>query len=399
MTVFTDFEIIKIMNFKSILPSFILLLCFQIAGSQNIKTFISNVNQDSVLKTVRELSGEDSVIINGTKTIIKYRAAYLGFNLTENYLIERLTKYNLKVETTKYSINGLNIFGIQKGTKYPDEFFIVGAHHDAVTTFCADDDASGCAAVLEAARIFSSVGLEYSVIYAFWDEEEAGLWGSTNYAKQARANGQTFKGIINLDMIGYDSNNDQKFEIQAHPDPTSVSLADSVLSVINQYNLNLVPIIINPGSDRGDHYSFWKQGFFNAINIGEQIFTDDPNPAYHTENDRIGIFNIPYFIEISKLTIGLMATLAQPVASAISGENQMKATIYPNPTTGILHVTLGNQAETKICMYDISGRVVLEKIFYDPIFSFDMHHLNEGVYLLLLKNENGIMFQRISKIH
>ena len=302
------------MNFKNILPVFTLLFCFQIAESQNIQTFITEVSQDSLIKTVRELSGEDSVIINGTKTIIKYRAAYLGFNLTENYLVERLTKYNLKVETTKYSINGLNIFGIQKGTKYPDEFFIVGAHHDAVTTFCADDDASGCAAVLEAARILSAVGLEYSVIYTFWDEEEAGLWGSTNYAKQARANGQTFKGIINLDMIGYDSNNDRKFEIQIHPDPTSVSLADSAISVINHYNLNLVPLIINPGSDRGDHYSFWKQGFFNAINIGEQIFSDDPNPAYHTENDRIGIFNIPYFTEISKLTIGLMATLAQPVA-------------------------------------------------------------------------------------
>ena len=77
----------------------------------------------------------------------------------------------------------------------------------------------------------------------------------------------------------------------------------------------------------------------------------------------------------------------------------MKVTIFPNPTTGILHVTLENQAETKICMYDISGRMILEKSFYDPVFTFNMHHLKEGVYLLLLKNENGIMFRSVSKIH
>jgi hypothetical protein len=100
-----------------------MMLFFEIAA-QNTGSFISQFSSDSLVKTVRELSGEDSVIINGTKTIIKNRAAYLGSNFTEDYLKARLAGYNLTVQTQKYSINGLNIFGIQKGSKYPDEVLI-----------------------------------------------------------------------------------------------------------------------------------------------------------------------------------------------------------------------------------------------------------------------------------
>lgn len=368
---------------------------------QNISSIISGFNQDSLVKTVRDLSGEDSVVIKGTKTLIKYRAAYLGFNLTENYLTERLSKYKLTVETTKYSINGLNIFGIQKGTKYPDEAFIVCAHHDAVTSYCADDNASGCAAVMETARVLSEIGLDYTVIYTFWDEEEAGLWGSSDHARKAKANGQTFKGIINLDMIGYDSNNDRKFEIQVHPDASSLCLADSVINIINRYKLNIVPIIANPGSDRGDHYSYWKQGIYNAINIGEQIFTSDPNPFYHSENDRINSFNIPYFAEISKMTVALMATLAKPSLTASSGMPVLlsETQIFPNPTNGLITINFKKNLDSKVIVSNIVGRILKEKSYSQSIITIDLKDLPDGFYIVSLNNKDGNLTRKILKTH
>jgi hypothetical protein len=375
-------------------------LIYQTAG-QNISSILNEFNQDSLVKTVRELSGEDSVVINGTKTIIKNRAAYLGFNLTENYLKERLAKYNLIVETYKYSINGLNIFGIQKGTKFPDETFIVGAHHDAVTSYCADDNASGVAAVLETARVLSEISLDYTVIYAFWDEEEAGLWGSTYHAKQAKANGQTFRGIVNLDMIGYDSNNDRKFDIHVYPDASSLSLVDSTLNVISRYKLNLDPQVINPGTDRGDHYSYWKQGIYNAIAYGERIFTDDPNPAYHSENDRINLFNIPYFAEISKMTVGLMATLARPSVTGISEKTESLSDIeiFPNPTNGIITIDLKNNLETKVIITNIFGRVLTKKSYQKPLITFDLNDFPDGFYMVSVINKKGIFTRKIIKSH
>jgi hypothetical protein len=377
---------------------FQIILIYQVSG-QDTGSIIAEFNQDSLIKTVRDLSGEDSVIINGTKTIIKYRAAYLGFNMTENYLKERLAKYNIVVETYKYSINGLNIFGIQKGTKYPDEAFIVGAHHDAVTSYCADDNASGVAAVIETARILSKIGLDYSIIYAFWDEEEAGLWGSSYHARQVKANGQTFKGIINLDMIGYDSNNDRKFDIHVYPDASSLSLADSTLNVISRYKLNLDPQVINPGTDRGDHYSYWKQGIYNAIALGEQIFSDDGNPAYHSENDRINLFNIPYFVEISKMTVGLMATLARP---SVTGITEMEGTnnqtnIYPNPTSGLITIDMKNNLETKVIVSDIFGRFITEKSYRQPLIKLDLKNYPDGFYMVTLINKNGNQTRKIVK--
>jgi hypothetical protein len=376
-----------------------MMLFFEITA-QNTGSFISQFSSDSLVKTVRELSGEDSVIINGTKTIIKNRAAYLGSNFTEDYLKARLAGYNLTVQTQKYSINGLNVFGIQKGSKYPDETLIIGAHHDAVTFYCADDDASGCAAVMETARILSRSSFEYTIIYMFWDEEEAGLWGSTYHAKQAKANGQTFRGIINLDMIGYDSNNDRKFDIQVHSDPSSLCLADSAINIIKRFNLNLNPQVSNPGSDRGDHYSYWKQGYVNAINIGEQIFTDDPNPAYHTDNERIGLFNIPYFEEISKMTVGLIATLAKPT---VTGSNEIyelpvPVVIFPNPTKGKLTIEIKNNLQASVFVSDISGRILIEKDFFQRVNIIDLNHLPNGIYLLTITCKNERITRKIFKV-
>jgi len=371
------------------------------ALSQNTVSFIAQFNSDSLVKTVRELSGEDLISINGNKTTIKNRAAYLGGNLTEDYLKARLKYYNLTVETYKYSINGLNVFGIQKGTKYPDEVFIVGAHHDAVTDYCADDNASGVATVLETARILSKNCFEYTVIYTFWDEEEAGLWGSTSHAKQAKANGQIFKGIIVMDMLGYDSNNDRKFDIHVYPDPISLSLADSIKSIIKRNNLNLNPYVINPGSDRGDHYSYWRQGIYNAIGFGERIFTDDPNPAYHTANDRISLFNLPYYYELSKMTIGLMAALAKPCNTStdhkIVDSNIFDARFFPNPTNSILTIEIGNGTETLIQVLDIFGRIIDSKRSSSKIITFDFSNFKNGIYIIAVKDEKNTLIKKIIK--
>jgi len=379
---------------------FQIILIYQVSG-QNTGSIIGQFNQDSLLKTVRELSGEDSVVINRTKTIIKNRAAYLGMNLTENYLIERLSKYNLNVETYKYSINGLNVFATQKGIKYPNEAYIIGAHHDAVTSYSADDNASGVAAVIETARILSKIGLDYTIIYAFWDEEEAGLWGSSYHARQVKANGQTFKGIINLDMIGYDSNNDRKFDIHVYPDASSLNLADSILNIISRYKLNLDPQVINPGTDRGDHYSYWKQGIYNAVAFGERIFSDDGNPAYHSENDRINLFNIPYFAEISKMTVGLMATLAKQSVTGVFEKTEFLSDIeiFPNPTNGIISINLKNSLETKVTLTDIFGRMLNEKDYRQPLITIDLNNLPDGIYMVSLTNKKGTFTRKIVKSH
>lgn len=384
----------------SILFLFLTIIYCQVVG-QDAGMYMAEVKLDSLVKTVNELTGEDSVVINGNQTIIKTRAAYLGFNLAEEYIMQKLAEYHLEIQTQKYSINGLNVLGIQKGLKHPEIIYIVGAHHDAATYFCADDNASGVAAVLETARIFSKKCFENTIIYAFWDEEEAGLWGSTHYAKQAKANNQPIYGIINMDMMGYDSNNDRKFDINVCNDPTSLRFADSLVSLIRHYKLALDPQIINPGNDDSDHAAFWKQGFLNSISYGERFFTDDPNPSYHTENDRIEMFNIPYFFELSKLTVGLMTSLAIPCVTEIDYKvlppEISESRIYPNPTNGILTIEVGREIETQILVCDIYGRIIRNTKSRHPTMTLDLSKYKQGIYLVTLKDEKNTLTKKIIK--
>ena len=172
----------------------------------------------------------------------------------------------------------------------------------------ADDNASGTAAVIEAARIFTQYSSAYTIIYALWDEEEQGLIGSEYYAQQASIAGDSIMGVVNLDMISYDSDNNNIADLHTRPIGTSIFLKDKMVEINSLYNLELTLDIKNPGSGGSDHWSFWTYNF-GAILLIEDY--SDFNAYYHTVNDKIQYFNMPYFLKMSKTAIGTVATLSE----------------------------------------------------------------------------------------
>ena len=76
---------------------------------------INQVNQDSLIHTVSQFSGEDSCIVNGSKVLIKHRVSTRGNNLAADYLAERLRGYGLSVEELNYRPGGRNIVATQIG--------------------------------------------------------------------------------------------------------------------------------------------------------------------------------------------------------------------------------------------------------------------------------------------
>lgn len=80
-----------------------------------------------------------------------------------------------------------NTFGILRGTEFPDEIVMIGAHRDAWGPGAADN-VSGTASVLEAARALAEQARagnrpRRTVVFATWDAEEWGLIGSTEYVE------------------------------------------------------------------------------------------------------------------------------------------------------------------------------------------------------------------------
>jgi Zn-dependent M28 family amino/carboxypeptidase len=105
----------------------------------------------------------------------------------------------------------VNVVAIQKGTKYPNNYVIMSGDIDSrasdtmdFTTDApgANDNASGMAGTIEAARVLSKYSFESSIIYVGLSGEEQGLFGGAGLAKYAKDKGWNIIGILNNDMIG-----------------------------------------------------------------------------------------------------------------------------------------------------------------------------------------------------
>ena len=114
----------------------------------------------------------------------------------------------------KYSGDGVNVIGKIEGTDpvLRDQFIVLGGHLDhlgtqgAVVMNGADDDASGAAVVMEAARVLSQGGFKpkRTIIFAAWCGEELGLIGSNYFGTKPPA-GITMDKVVanfNSDMVG-----------------------------------------------------------------------------------------------------------------------------------------------------------------------------------------------------
>jgi hypothetical protein len=81
-----------------------------------------------------------------------------------------------------------------------------------------------------------------------------------------------------------------------------------MVEVNNLYSLGLTIDIINPGGGGSDHWSFWTYNFGAILLIEDN---NDFNAYYHTVNDKVQYFNLPYFLKMSKTALGTVATLAE----------------------------------------------------------------------------------------
>lgn len=105
----------------------------------------------------------------------------------------------------------VNLVAVKRGTKYPNRYIIMSGDIDSRVSdpnnFTSDspganDNASGMAGTLEAARVLSKYDFENSIIFVGLSGEEQGLYGGKGLAEYAKENSWEIIGILNNDMIG-----------------------------------------------------------------------------------------------------------------------------------------------------------------------------------------------------
>ena len=105
----------------------------------------------------------------------------------------------------------VNVVAVQKGTKYPNRYIIMTGDIDSRNSDTMDytndapganDNASGMAGTIEAARVLSKYQFENSIVYLGLSGEEQGLFGGKGFAEYAKKNNWEIIGVLNNDMIG-----------------------------------------------------------------------------------------------------------------------------------------------------------------------------------------------------
>ncbi len=105
----------------------------------------------------------------------------------------------------------VNVVAIQRGSKYPNRYIIMSGDIDSRASNGVDgetdapganDNASGMAGTMEAARVLSKYKFESSIVYVGLSGEEQGLFGGKYLAEKATAENWNITGVLNNDMIG-----------------------------------------------------------------------------------------------------------------------------------------------------------------------------------------------------
>lgn len=278
--------------------------------AEDIRKTVESVNIDS-LKTYLEILTGAAPFINGSDTVvIKSRNSFYEENeIAADYLESKLKGFGYTVINQNFNSNGRNIYAVLNGSGSNNEYYVICAHYDSMPESIispgADDNGSGTSVVIEAARVFAGLNPKANIIFAFWDEEEIGLLGSKYFAEMAFNNSIKIIGVINVDMIGWDSNNDNYLMLSVPNPDINYPIVTAAEQINEGMNLGLQIGVIN-SQISSDHVSFLKKGFIAYCFIEDRL---DFNGFYHSTNDRIQFINFPYYNKNCKLIIGVLALL------------------------------------------------------------------------------------------
>lgn len=356
-----------------------------------IQQLVDAVSADSLMWRMERLSGEVAVDVGaGDAWILSRHQSQPGNALAAAWLQQEFSRMGYAPTAQTFGSSGANILVEKPGLLYPERKVVICAHYDDMPggpiAPGADDDGSGVCAVLEAARVMAGHAFENTIVFALWDQEEQGLIGSAYYANVAGGNDVQVTAVVNMDAIGYDGDGDGLLRIHARAVANSIALKDSMLLVNTLYGLDL-PIAVNdPGETYSDHASFWSEGY-GAILLIED-FDNDPNPHYHTPNDRLQYLDTAYWRNLTRLAVGTTAAMAVPMAEVGVEEvgSEPRLVVFPNPNRGTAAIRItGGTGPQRLYLTDATGRLVRQ---WAPVLSsagtarLTMDGLSAGSYLL-----------------
>jgi hypothetical protein len=296
-----------------------------IVSNAFIAAMMNTVTSAAVYNLTAQLSGETPITIGtNTYTLLSRHTRYGNpFQKDTEFVAATLSNWGLAPEYF-YWTNGWytnrNVIATLPGGSRPDEMIFMTAHIDDTSQLIsrapgADDNASGCVALLNAAELMRNHNFERTVRFVFFTGEEQGLLGSAVYAAALTAQPYTVAAVYNFDMIAWDAINGPIMNLHirqpSHPQyADDMAVATLFTNVVAAYGMaaSLEPVIIANGDSASDHASFWQRGYPAVLAIEQ--YPGDFNAYYHTTNDRVQNVNLAYYTAFVKAAVGSVAHAA-----------------------------------------------------------------------------------------
>ncbi|MBX3422518.1 MAG: M20/M25/M40 family metallo-hydrolase [Pirellulaceae bacterium] len=245
-----------------------------------------------------------------------------------------------------------NVVGLLPGSgTLANEYVVLGAHYDHVGmggpgslapgTIAvhngADDNASGTAVLLEAARQLSvntSVDRRNIVLIAF-AAEERGLLGSKHYVRHPRFPLEQTKAMVNLDMVGRMHDG----ALIVYGTGTASEFPGWVEDL--RRPLDIQVSLQSAGYGPSDHQSFHEVGMPVL-----HLFTGMHN-QYHRPSDDSHLIDYPGMVRVTQFTVSVMQHLATHPVPPTLRVNRSQAKIATNPgwQRAVLGITMDSRAQ------------------------------------------------------
>jgi hypothetical protein len=273
----------------------------------------------------------------------------------------------------------VDVYAVQKGSspEAAKRLIVICAHYDSIAMARmndpeapapgANDDGSGTALVLEAARVLSQQRFPATIVYALFPGEEQGLFGSKGFAKLARSEGWQLEAVLSNDIVGGDNTRHQQnlarifseglpaaaAEQEIHRVRLLGAESDSPSRQLARYLDSEVPAYLPARSvhpklifrqDRflrgGDHTSFNEQGYA-AVRITEYEENFDHQHQLPRVENGIEYGDLPKFVDFAYLAgvTRLNVATAALLASAPAPPTEVKLQTKELVNTSTLHWT------------------------------------------------------------
>jgi aminopeptidase YwaD len=297
--------------------------------SAGISDIIANVKTERLVGHVKRIEGLRHGWENHNS--LTERSVFIG---------ETLRSFKLEVENQEVSFHGrtyYNVVATMPGENRKKEWILLGAHYDAAWgSPGADDNASGTAALLEAANILSGQRLDRTVQFVAFTLEEPQpqtihfLIGSNFFASETKRLKRKYAAVYILESVGYTDNTEGSqivpFFVRL-PVPKkgnflavvanrkSKNIMDSFCITTRRYvpELSIVPYKVPlsgriiPETRFSDHASFWNYGYPALMLTDTAMFR---NPHYHTYHDRSETLDFEFITGVTKAAIGAILDMA-----------------------------------------------------------------------------------------